>query len=136
MTLKQLRRLFSPVVSVGTGVVYISYYVFLSFLFGLFLCLVLFLFRGRYFFRRVKVSPFECGFDPKDSARLPFSVRFFLLAVLFLVFDIEIALVFPLVFGVLLSFYVNFVISGMGFLFILLVGLLHEWREGSLRWVL
>lgn len=118
------------------GVTYVSFYVLLSIVFGLFLCLVLFLFRGRYSLSRVKVSPFECGFDPKDSARLPFSVRFFLLAVLFLVFDIEIALVLPLVFGVLLSFYTNFIISGLGFLFILLVGLLHEWREGALRWVL
>ena len=122
--------------SMRVDMLYISYYVLFSFVFGLFLCFVLFLFRGRYFLNRVKVSPFECGFDPKDSARLPFSVRFFLLAVLFLVFDIEIALVFPLVFGVMLSFYLNFVVSGMGFLFILLVGLLHEWREGALSWVL
>ena len=119
--------------SINIEMIYTSYYIFLSILFGLFLSAILFLFRGRYFINRVKVSPFECGFDPKDSARLPFSVRFFLLAVLFLVFDIEIALVFPLVFGVSLSFYRNFTIAGVGFLIILLIGLLHEWREGALR---
>lgn len=119
--------------SIWVEMMYVRSYVIFSVVFGLFLCSVLFLFRGRYFLNRVKVSPFECGFDPKDSARLPFSVRFFLLAVLFLVFDIEIALVLPLVFGVILSFYLNFIVSGTGFLFILLVGLLHEWREGALR---
>lgn len=85
---------------------------------------------------RMKLRPFECGFDPKESARLPFSVRFFLLAVVFLIFDIEVALVFPLVFGVKYYLYVSVVVAGLGFLLILIFGLLHEWRRGALRWVM
>lgn len=83
---------------------------------------------------REKRSPFECGFDPKGRARIPFSMRFFVLAVIFLVFDIEIALLMPLP----LIFYNNLILEilfgGLMFLLVLVIGLIHEWREGSLDW--
>nr|YP_009871073.1 NADH dehydrogenase subunit 3 [Phascolosoma similis]QKS32585.1 NADH dehydrogenase subunit 3 [Phascolosoma similis] len=83
---------------------------------------------------REKQSPFECGFDPKSSARLPFSLRFFLLSVIFLVFDIEIALLLP---APMMIFWGSktFIICIMIFLLILTIGTLHEWNQGSLNWV-
>lgn len=86
----------------------------------------------RSFRDREKMSPFECGFDPVGSARLPFSLRFFLLAVIFLIFDVEIVLLFPAV--AKLSRGVDIYLFGglVCFLLILLLGLFHEWNEGSL----
>nr|YP_008815644.1 NADH dehydrogenase subunit 3 [Dinocras cephalotes]AGZ03525.1 NADH dehydrogenase subunit 3 [Dinocras cephalotes] len=83
---------------------------------------------------REKSSPFECGFDPKSSSRLPFSLRFFLIAVIFLIFDVEIALLLPLVLILPLSDLQLWLIVSSIFLAILLVGLYHEWNQGALQW--
>ena len=106
-------------------VLLLSYLSFVS-LFGLFLLLVVSVLGSRFHLSRNKNTPFECGFDPKDSARLPFSMRFFLLAVVFLVFDIEVALLFPVVLGLKLSLYSSSLLAAFVFLVILLFGLLHE----------
>lgn len=79
-----------------------------------------------------KNSAYECGFDPSKRARLPFSFRFFLLAILFVVFDVEIALLFPFIqLGgrVFLCWGIRL------FLWVLTLGLFHEWRHGVLDWV-
>nr|YP_784039.1 NADH dehydrogenase subunit 3 [Scutigerella causeyae]ABF93307.1 NADH dehydrogenase subunit 3 [Scutigerella causeyae] len=81
-----------------------------------------------------KSSPFECGFNPKKSARSPFSLQFFLLGVLFLIFDIEITLILPmpLIFSILESWTTFILINS--FILILTLGLFLEWHQGSLNW--
>nr|YP_010625199.1 NADH dehydrogenase subunit 3 [Procambarus dupratzi]WBG72639.1 NADH dehydrogenase subunit 3 [Procambarus dupratzi] len=83
---------------------------------------------------REKSSPFECGFDPKGSARLPFSLRFFLVAVIFLIFDVEITLLMPLAYIISLTNIFTWLSAGLVFLLILLIGLYYEWSKGALEW--
>nr|YP_010191963.1 NADH dehydrogenase subunit 3 [Thyonella gemmata]QZM06632.1 NADH dehydrogenase subunit 3 [Thyonella gemmata] len=80
-----------------------------------------------------KNSPYECGFDPINSARLPFSFRFFLIAILFLIFDLEIALLFPIMPSLNNNLYNLFILSSI-FLIILAGGLAYEWQQGGLEW--
>nr|WIW40960.1 NADH dehydrogenase subunit 3 [Bathymodiolus septemdierum] len=84
---------------------------------------------------REGVSPYECGFDPILSARSSFSLRFFLLGVLFLVFDVEVVMVVPLLFVLYGGMKVVGVVCLGGFLHILTVGCLYERRDGSMDWV-
>nr|WNH42338.1 NADH dehydrogenase subunit 3 [Neoperla sjostedti needhami] len=83
---------------------------------------------------REKNSPFECGFDPKSSSRLPFSLRFFLIAVIFLIFDVEIALLLPLILILPHSNLSIWFLISSSFLVILLIGLYYEWKQGALQW--
>nr|AXS64887.1 NADH dehydrogenase subunit 3 [Tenebrionoidea sp. 14 KM-2017] len=84
---------------------------------------------------REKSSPFECGFDPKSNARLPFSLHFFLITVIFLIFDVEITLLFPMIESIKNSNIMIYSMISISFLFILLIGLFHEWKQGALNWI-
>nr|WCI20712.1 NADH dehydrogenase subunit 3 [Datnioides undecimradiatus] len=81
-----------------------------------------------------KLSPYECGFDPLGSARLPFSIRFFLVAILFLLFDLEIALLLPLPWGDQLSSPMLTFCWASVVLVLLTTGLIYEWLQGGLEW--
>nr|YP_003345392.1 NADH dehydrogenase subunit 3 [Myroconger compressus]BAI53231.1 NADH dehydrogenase subunit 3 [Myroconger compressus] len=81
-----------------------------------------------------KLSPYECGFDPLGSARLPFSMRFFLVAILFLLFDLEIALLLPLPWGDQLPDTTQTLLWTTLILALLTAGLAYEWSQGGLEW--
>jgi len=80
-----------------------------------------------------KLSPYECGFVPYEDARMRFDVRYYLVAILFIVFDLEIAFLFP--WAVALSKIGVFGLIAMSiFLGILVVGFIYEWKKGALEW--
>ena len=92
---------------------------------------------GRYFARfhddDAKLSPYECGFEAFEDSRTKFDVRYYLVAILFIVFDLEIAFLFP--WAVALGSIGLFGLSAMAiFLAILVVGFIYEWRKGALEW--
>ncbi len=80
-----------------------------------------------------KLSAYECGFDPFDDARMKFDVRFYLVAILFIIFDLEVAFLFPwaMAFGEIGAF--GFW-SMMIFLGVLTIGFIYEWNKGALEW--
>lgn len=80
-----------------------------------------------------KISAYECGFDPFDDARSRFDVQFYLVAILFIIFDLEVTFLFPWALVLnrvgLFGFW-----SMMAFLLILTIGFIYEWRKGALDW--
>nr|WAB70093.1 NADH dehydrogenase subunit 3 [Hyla helenae] len=81
-----------------------------------------------------KLSPYECGFDPLGSARLPYSMRFFLVAILFLLFDLEIALLLPTPWAIQLPFPSFTILWSSIILILLTLGFIYEWTQGGLEW--
>ena len=80
-----------------------------------------------------KLSAYECGFEPFNDSRMEFDVRFYLVAILFIIFDLEIAFLFPWAISLGKIGLFGFV-SMMIFLFILTVGFIYEWKKGALDW--
>jgi NADH-quinone oxidoreductase subunit A len=80
-----------------------------------------------------KLSPYECGFDPFEDARVRFDVRYYLVAILFIIFDLEVAFLFPWAVSLgdigVFGFW-----SMIVFLAVLTVGFAYEWRKGALEW--
>jgi NADH-quinone oxidoreductase subunit A len=80
-----------------------------------------------------KLSPYECGFEPFEDARVKFDVRYYLVAILFIIFDLEVAFLFPWAVSLgdigMFGFW-----SMIVFLAVLTVGFAYEWRKGALEW--
>nr|YP_637173.1 NADH dehydrogenase subunit 3 [Distoechurus pennatus]BAE93961.1 NADH dehydrogenase subunit 3 [Distoechurus pennatus] len=81
-----------------------------------------------------KSSPYECGFDPLGSARLPFSMKFFLIAITFLLFDLEIALLLPLPWATQLTSLNSTLTLAFCLILLLTIGLAYEWTQKGLEW--
>ncbi|MCH8959009.1 MAG: NADH-quinone oxidoreductase subunit A [Proteobacteria bacterium] len=80
-----------------------------------------------------KLSPYECGFEAFEDSRMKFDVRYYLVAILFIIFDLEIAFFFP--WAVSLDKVGLFGLASMGvFLFLLTIGFIYEWKKGALEW--
>nr|UZT67465.1 NADH dehydrogenase subunit 3 [Pujadella villari] len=84
---------------------------------------------------RSKLVSFECGFDNMSMLRLPFSLHFYMISIIFLIFDVEISLIFPVIKSLNLMLVKNSDVF-MVILIILIYGLYYEWWEGSLSWLI
>nr|YP_010303508.1 NADH dehydrogenase subunit 3 [Balionycteris maculata]ULT46714.1 NADH dehydrogenase subunit 3 [Balionycteris maculata] len=81
-----------------------------------------------------KSSPYECGFDPMGSARIPFSMKFFLVAITFLLFDLEIALLLPLPWASQTNNLMNMLTMSLTLISLLAISLAYEWSHKGLEW--
>nr|YP_010586504.1 NADH dehydrogenase subunit 3 [Pseudopotamorites peniculus]UZZ44305.1 NADH dehydrogenase subunit 3 [Pseudopotamorites peniculus] len=81
-----------------------------------------------------KISPFECGFDPHSNPRIPFSIHFFLITIIFLIFDVEIAILIPIIMIFSISNLNQWFIISTFFILILIAGLYYEWNQNMLNW--
>nr|YP_011014855.1 NADH dehydrogenase subunit 3 [Gergithus yunnanensis]WQB38536.1 NADH dehydrogenase subunit 3 [Gergithus yunnanensis] len=82
---------------------------------------------------REKNSPFECGFSPMSSTRKPFSIQFFLMATMFLIFDIEISVILPMT-STKMTNMMEWITTSSMTITILMMGLMHEWKSNMLEW--
>nr|AKM70255.1 NADH dehydrogenase subunit 3 [Aiceona himalaica] len=81
-----------------------------------------------------KSSPFECGFDPFNKSRIPFSLNFYLIAIIFLIFDIEISIILPMIMNFKMSNMILFNMMFMSFFMFMILTIFYEWKFGSLKW--
>nr|YP_009500694.1 NADH dehydrogenase subunit 3 [Anoeconeossa unicornuta]AWU48837.1 NADH dehydrogenase subunit 3 [Anoeconeossa unicornuta] len=98
------------------------------------LYMVVLLFNTHKFHDREKNSPFECGFDPFSTSRISFSVHFFSIMLMFLIFDVEISVLIPMPLTLSFTYFNIWGLSAILLIFILILGLGLEWKEGSMNW--
>nr|YP_009733501.1 NADH dehydrogenase subunit 3 [Iassus dorsalis]QHV34339.1 NADH dehydrogenase subunit 3 [Iassus dorsalis] len=81
-----------------------------------------------------KMNPFECGFNSISKKRLPFSTHFFIIGMIFLIFDIEIILIMPMILTMKFTLMKFWIMTSISIVVILIMGLFHEWKNGMLKW--
>nr|YP_010535538.1 NADH dehydrogenase subunit 3 [Alectorobius fonsecai]UYB78307.1 NADH dehydrogenase subunit 3 [Alectorobius fonsecai]UYL27216.1 NADH dehydrogenase subunit 3 [Alectorobius fonsecai] len=90
--------------------------------------------KKKNFFKKEKNSPFECGFDPFSLTRQPFSLRYFMIAIIFLIFDIEIIILLPFpLLSNLLS--MNLILKILAIILLIILSLFYEWKNGMIQWL-
>nr|YP_009092566.1 NADH dehydrogenase subunit 3 [Pseudacysta perseae]AIR11947.1 NADH dehydrogenase subunit 3 [Pseudacysta perseae] len=87
------------------------------------------------FMERNKMNPFDCGFDMHSSSRLPFSTQFFLIGILFLIFDVEMVIILPMIITLKTSNLMYWVLASMTITVILIIGLIYEWKNSVIEWM-
>jgi len=108
------------------------FYIIISFFICLIILLLCYILSGNNLYYE-KTSGYECGFDPFSDAREPFYVKFYLIAILFIIFDVEVVFFFPWIFSLVeISYYGLFTMYI--FLVVLGIGFAYEWKKGSLDW--
>ncbi len=116
---------------------FIEYILIFKYLFFCFFVSILLVLISTFFVYQIpnfeKVSVYECGFSPFSDSRSKFEVKFYIIAILFIVFDLEIVFLFPWVVIFETINYISF-FSMFLFLFILLIGFFYEWIKGALEW--
>nr|YP_010586608.1 NADH dehydrogenase subunit 3 [Tinodes chinchinus]UZZ44422.1 NADH dehydrogenase subunit 3 [Tinodes chinchinus] len=86
------------------------------------------------YYDREKNSSFECGFNPNSHARIPFSMHFFIISILFLIFDIEITILLPFFLTLKICNLLNYMMIFYLFMLILILSIFHEWNQNVLKW--
>ena len=111
--------------------------IFIYFMFSLFLSIIIILITMLIIPRTgdiEKVSAYECGFHPFDDSRATFDVRFYLVAIMFIIFDLEIIFLFPWSLNLNLMGWLGYYFM-LYFIYILLIGFVYEWKKGALEWM-
>nr|YP_010564851.1 NADH dehydrogenase subunit 3 [Colossendeis robusta]UZA61254.1 NADH dehydrogenase subunit 3 [Colossendeis robusta] len=101
----------------------------------LFLIMLSFMLSKKIKYDKEKNSPIECGMNPISLTRIPFSMQFFLLAIIFIIFDIEIAILMPIPIMMFYNIFISFFMV-LIFLIILMLGLFYEWYNNALNWAI
>lgn len=112
------------------------FYIFIFFLIATILSAVIFFLSYFIVFQKAdqeKLSAYECGFNPFEDARMTFDIRFYLVAILFLIFDLEISFLFPWVISLKSITFFGFW-TMIFFLILLTIGFIYEWFKGALEW--
>nr|YP_009946940.1 NADH dehydrogenase subunit 3 [Macrostemum floridum]QOH91258.1 NADH dehydrogenase subunit 3 [Macrostemum floridum] len=81
-----------------------------------------------------KLSPFECGFNPLLTSRIPFSLQFIMISIIFLIFDIEISLILPMIITLNFNLMNTWLMTILFFILILILGIFYEWSQNFLAW--